>query len=81
MHGPKPLPYHVIQNECWFNKIFIRIKPVQGGYRNGGYPVKLTVEMNGKTVKRGTIEYKQNSKTLYETIEAKYRELHDKFLR
>lgn len=81
MHGPKQLPYHVIQNECWFNNIYIRIKPTTKGFKKGGYPVKLYVEMNGKIVKRGTVEYSQRSKKLYDTIEAKYRELHNNYLR
>lgn len=77
----KPLPYHVIQKECWYNKIFVRVVPTMQGYTRGGFPVKLNLEMNGKIAKFGQEEYKQNSKKLHDTIERIYRTCHDAYIK
>jgi len=66
------IPYHEIQDWCWHNKIFVIQKPTQKGYKKGGYPVKLIVDLNGKK-KYGKLEYKQNSNELYKKIEELYR--------
>lgn len=73
MHNPyKNIPYHEVQDWCWFNKIFVIQKPTQKGYKKGGHPVKLIVDVNGRK-KYGKIEYEQGGKELYKKIEELYR--------
>ena len=66
------IPYYQIQDWCWFNKIFVIQKPTTRGHKKGGHPVRLIIDLDGKK-KYGKLEYKQNSKELYDKIEEIYR--------
>lgn len=66
------IPYHEIQDWCWHQNIKVIQKPTVKGYKKGGYPVKLIVDVDGKK-KYGKQEYEQNTKELYDKIEELYR--------
>lgn len=67
------IEYHKVLDACWHNDIYVRLKPINRGYKSGGYPVKINLEINGRIVKFGEMEWKQNSKELEEKIEEIYR--------
>ena len=40
------IEYHKVLDACWHNDIFVRLKPINRGYKSGGYPVKINLEIN-----------------------------------
>ena len=62
-----------VMDTCWKNEIFVIQKPTNIGMIRGGHKVKLNLEINGRIVKFGTMEFRQNTKELNDKIEEIYR--------
>ena len=62
-----------VMDTCWKNEIFVIQKPTNIGMIRGGHKVKLNLEINGRIVKFGTMEFRQNTKELNNKIEEIYR--------
>ena len=70
---PDKIEYWKVLDACWKNDIFVHQKPTNIGYVRGGHKVKLNLEINGRIIKFGTMEFRQNTKELYDKIEEIYR--------
>ena len=57
---------------CWDYGYYVVQKPIQRGYKKGGYDVKLYIDYKGKAKKKGKEIYKQNSLELENKIEEAY---------
>ncbi len=57
---------------CWDYGYYVVQKPVQKGYKSGGYDVTLYIDHQGKAKKKGKEVYKQNTIELENKIEEAY---------
>tara|TARA_R110000796_G_scaffold40572_6_gene100421 strand:+ start:3254 stop:3493 length:240 start_codon:yes stop_codon:yes gene_type:complete len=74
--GAKVLKDWEVKMRCWSNEVYVIAKPIQSGYKKGGYPVMLTIDFQ-KSFKKGVEVYEQNSKELEDKINEIYRYLYE----
>lgn len=72
------IKYHAILNECWYHGLKVVQRPTRRGFKKNGFPVILDLEVNGKIIKHGVMEFEQNSKELEAKIEEVYRHYHSR---
>ena len=66
-HIEKKYPDYKKKLACWNKKYFVIVKPIEKGYKKGGYPVTLIMDFDG-TKKYGKEIYDQNSEELEKKI-------------
>ena len=65
-----------VKKICWENEVYVVQKPIETGYKKGGYPVKLVIDYKNQ-FSRGKETYEQNSKELENKINEVYRYLYE----
>lgn len=65
-----------VKKICWENEVYVIQKPIETGYKKGGYPVKLVIDYKNQ-FSRGKETYEQNSKELEDKINEVYRYLYE----